>query len=371
MNWNKGNSTMMHRIDTIRHIINEHKPDIFAIQEANLKSTDDIRLAQIQGYFLETDQLIKSKNLARTVMYISHQIRYKRLEELESKIEPVIWIEIQKNGGNKKIRIQNYYRQWQEMDLNGAIPETKSVKEQTQRFLKVIKIWSNQILLDQNEIISMSDTNINLNLNYSAPETLEYHDRKMIPLYRILNTQIFNLGASNIKTAPTKINHHKEYSYIDHLITNHPNKIIQPRVIKSGWSDHLITTFTRLTKNQILIPKYRIIRKFNDINWSQVKAEIQHDSRMKTILQSTDSQEIAENLIQTIEDNISSQAPLKRIQNDNKYPKFISNQTRETIKQRDQALLRTRQPNSTMDDTRQYKTLRNRTHKMISQDKKN
>ena len=38
MNWNKVNSTLLHIIDTIRHIIIEHKPDILSIQEANLKT---------------------------------------------------------------------------------------------------------------------------------------------------------------------------------------------------------------------------------------------------------------------------------------------------------------------------------------------
>ena len=102
MNWNKGNSKFSSRIDTIRHIIAQHQPDIFTIQEANISKSDDIRLAQVQGYYLEIDQLIESKNLARVATYINHNIRYKRLHELESKIEPVIWIEVQKTGGKKK-----------------------------------------------------------------------------------------------------------------------------------------------------------------------------------------------------------------------------------------------------------------------------
>ena len=370
MNWNKGNSKFLHRIDTIRHIIQEHRPDIFAIQEANLSNSDDIRLAQVQGYYLETDQLIQYKNLARTVMYISHDIKYKRLKELESKIEPVIWVEIIKTGGTKKLKIQNYYRQWQEINQDGAIPNTKSVKSQKSRFSQIIKTWANQISNNESEIISMSDTNIDLQINYSTPSQLDIHERKMVPLFRLLNTQIFNIGASVVKTDPTKIHHNKDYTNIDHLITNFPLKIIQPQVIKSGYSDHLITKFIRLNKNPIHQQKYRIMRNFRIVNWSQAKAEILIDTRLQTALTSTHPQTIAENLIGVIEDNISTQAPLKRIQVSNKIPSFISSETREILRQRDIALKNSKQTNANEDDIRLYKTLRNRSHKLISTDRK-
>ena len=49
------------------------------------------------------------------------------------KLHPIIWIEIQQKG-NQKIRFQKFYRQWQEVSQNGAIPETKSVPKQIIRF---------------------------------------------------------------------------------------------------------------------------------------------------------------------------------------------------------------------------------------------
>ena len=371
MNWNKGNSTFMHRIDTIHHIITEHKPDIFCIQEANLKSSDDIKLAQIPGYYLEVDQLLETKKLARTVSYISHQIRYKRLKYLESKVEPVIWIEVQKNGGKKKLRIQNYYRQWQELTDQGAIPDTKSLNKQTIRFQEIINVWSDQIQ-DQNiEVISLSDTNINLDLNFSVPSELEFHDRKITPLYRILNSQIFNKGASVVKTKPTKIHYNKNNTNIDHLITTCPNKIIQPQIIKSGYSDHMITKFIRTSKNLIHHPRFRNMRKFAAVNWSQVKAEILNYSRLETTETSTQPQVTSENLINIIEENVSKQAPIKRVQTNLKTPSFISTETKEVLKQRDTALKNLKNNKNDQDEIRLYKTLKNRVHKLISQDKKN
>ena len=271
----------------------------------------------------------------------------------------------------KKLRIQNYYRQWQELDENGAIPETKSIDKQINRFTKITQVWANQLQQNEMEIISMSDTNINTDLDYSTPSDLEYHDRKITPLYRILNNQIFNKGASIVRTKPTKIHHNKENSNIDHLITNIPEKIIQPQIIHSGFSDHYITKFTRITKNPIHHPRYRNMRKFSMVNWSQVKAEIYNDSRLQTTETSTDPQEITTLLTQMIEEIISKQAPIQRIQTNLKILPFITKDTMEVIKQRDQALKDIKLNKNNIDNIRNYKTLRNRAHKLITHDRKN
>ena len=160
-------------------------------------------------------------------------------------------MEILKQGGNKILRVQNYYRQWQEMTDTGSMPNTKSIKQQTLRFNQIVNIWSQQLSDEKVEVISMSDTNINLNMDYNTPQKLDIDDRKLIPLFRILNQNIFNKGASYIQTKPTKINHKKDYTFIDHLITNYPNKIIHSQVVFDGSSDHLITKFitTKIQNN--------------------------------------------------------------------------------------------------------------------------
>ena len=370
LNWNKGNSKYCNRIDTIKQIILQHNPHIFCIQEANIYRDDDIRMYQIPGYYLEIDKLLKSKGLARVITYVSHKIRYKRLHTLESDIEPVIWLEIMKQGGNKTLKIQNYYRQWQEMTDTGSIPKTKSIKQQTIRFNQVINVWSQQLSDEKVEVISMSDTNLNLNLDYNTPQKLDLDDRKLIPLYRILNQHIFNKGASAIQTKPTKIHYRKDYTFIDHLITNYPRKIIHSQVVFDGSSDHLITKFTKTSKNTISEQKYRIIRKFSDVNWHQLRAEIQYDPTLQTAETSEDPQVIAVAIIKVIEDNLSNQAPLKKIQTNKNQPNFITPETKEILNLRDQALKKSKETKN-QDDIRQFKTYRNLAHKLISKDKTN
>ena len=102
LNWNKGNSNFINRVDTIHQIIIEQNPDIFAIQEANIREQDDIRLFQMEGYQLELDNLLETKGIARAIMYIKNDIKYRRLKDIESKIEPIIWVEIQQMGKKTK-----------------------------------------------------------------------------------------------------------------------------------------------------------------------------------------------------------------------------------------------------------------------------
>ena len=94
LSWNKANSIMTNRIDTVRHIILEHSPDVFSIQETNIKKTDDLSDFKIPGYDLILDKMIEKHGLARTCIYISEKIRYMRRDEMESESEPMIALTI-------------------------------------------------------------------------------------------------------------------------------------------------------------------------------------------------------------------------------------------------------------------------------------
>ena len=88
----------MNRINTIQQIVNQHNPDIFTIHEANIYDTDNLNLIQIQNYNMEIDNLLETNKLARVVTFIKKEIKYTRLQDLESKIEPVIWLQIHQQG---------------------------------------------------------------------------------------------------------------------------------------------------------------------------------------------------------------------------------------------------------------------------------
>ena len=175
LSWNKANSKMIYRMDTIRHITEKFTPDIFSLQETNISTADDLKDYQMENYDLLIDKMHKKHGLARTSIYISQKIKYLRRDDLESDSEPMIAITVY------PIRAQpfnfiNFYRQWQIVGLNGSIPKTKNEKAQFLRFSTVIEKWKTTI--NERETISVSDTNINLDKNFNDIESLDLNEKK-------------------------------------------------------------------------------------------------------------------------------------------------------------------------------------------------
>ena len=221
------------------------------------------------------------------------------------------------------------------------------------------------------KLFSVSDTNINLNKDFSNTDSLDINEEeKTIKLYKLLQNKIFTTGTTLIKTPPTKINVNKENTYIDHIFSNVPQKISSQKIIRNGYSDHFLIQFIRKSKNLKSHPSYTVTRNYNLINWDQMRESISTDTRILDATLSHVPDEISNLLIQSISDHLEEQAPLVRKQIQTKIPKFTSQETKDAIKERDQALVQLKRTND-MDDIRGYKTKRNLVHKLISRDKKN
>ena len=230
------------------------------------------------------------------------------------------------------------------------------------RDLKKISAQWAKVLQTGDEVISISITNIDLDRELSEQTELEHPERAMIPLHRILVEDFFSKGAAWIKTAPTKINHNKKYANLDQMITNLPQKIIKHKILKCGASDHLILHFTRLTKNQCHFPKYKNVRDYSKINWTQVKAEIKIDHRFTVAENSLNSDVACQALTDTINQKLEELQPMRRIQMTKKLPGFATKETRELMNKRDAALKKA-QLSRNNDDIRQHRTLKNFCHK--------
>ena len=114
--------------------------------------------------------------------------------------------------------------------------------------------------------------------------------------------------------------------------------------------------------------KYKKIRKFEQMDWDQLNAEIFTDPRIQLAESSHDVNTICDNIIDTVNDLMDRQQPMKRIQINNKIPEFASESTKVTMKNRDDAMLKMKITKN-QDDIRNYRTLRNRVHTLLHQDK--
>ena len=320
----------------------------------------------MEGYDLLTDSSLEVHGLCRAATYISSNMRYMHRTELEVQGEPVIWLTIYPNN-QKPINVQKIYRQWQIVTNTGAVPNTKGVNHQLQRLGPITNNWYKA--MQEYETISTSDTNIDTTVDWTDNQSLDTQNKRLLPIYQHIKSQILDKGGAIIPTPPTKTTPHRKDSCLDHMITNQPTRIIQAQVVKEGTSDHFPIKFTRFFKEPINHQKYFFTRKFSEINWDQMNGDIIANPLHLNALNSDDPDEIASLLTQLVQKGLDTQAPIHKVQFSTAIPTFATEETRSLIKDRDSALQKAKET-SNEDDFRLYRSLRNRTHKSLTQDKK-
>ena len=194
-------------------------------------------------------------------------------------------------------------------------------------------------------------------------------DRSLNPLYRILKEKIINNGIIPIKTKPTKTNINKSDTWIDHLFTNKPLLIIGHKIIPTGLSDHKILIFHRKSTRPVEHPKIFLARKFSEVNWNQVEQDLNEDPRIQQAAIDDNSERIATNIIEAINEALDKQQEVKKIQINTKVPTFCTPETVQLIKDKEKALEKAKQTKS-IDDIRKFKHIKNQVHKEIKNDKK-
>ena len=100
-----------------------------------------------------------------------------------------------------------------------------------------------------------------------------------------------------------------------------------------------------------------------------MKAEVKNYPRLSLAENSDNPEIIANSLISVINHHLDNQQPAKRIQTSKKIPPFATQETKNEIKKRDQALKKSYQTKND-EDIREYKNTKNRVHKMLTRDKK-
>ena len=109
-------SNLINSILEIKDIIKDKKPDIFVINELNIKADTNVENVNIDGYKLEIDRLIL-RGMSRTGIYVKNNLNYSRELKYDAENESIITIKIG-YPGMKKFILVGYYRQWQIIGLN-------------------------------------------------------------------------------------------------------------------------------------------------------------------------------------------------------------------------------------------------------------
>ena len=67
--WNKGNSLLKNKIQELRDIVTEKKPEIFVVNEFNHSNEEDMSPTHIEGYQIELDTVPDGSTTHRNAIY--------------------------------------------------------------------------------------------------------------------------------------------------------------------------------------------------------------------------------------------------------------------------------------------------------------
>ena len=134
----------------------------------------------IQGYDIIYDNLVNSSQISRSVIIIKNSINYKIRDDLTNSLDShkAITVYITKKI---KINFHAWYRQWQQINVQGRIPNTKSIKAQKLRIKATTKFFQKSIAEGETNILS--DSNVNTKF-INTPENQKPAKEKTPPLFK-------------------------------------------------------------------------------------------------------------------------------------------------------------------------------------------
>ena len=353
--WNKGSSLLQNKHHEIETIISTDKPHVLGLGEANLKCNADLTRVQHQGYMLHTAPTMNNPDLgiSRIVVYTHSSIVVKRRHDLEDQSISAIWLEVGLPR-QKKILVANVYREWQY--LGQETHESGSVQSQLQRWSVFLDKWESA-LSEGKEVMVLGDVNLDF-LKWSRRDLPTTDSAvRLKPLTEQLFSRIFPHGVSQLVRGATRTWPGQVDAGLDHVYTNKPEKCSEVHTEFSGGSDHKLLRVTRFAKSLKSTTRYVRKRSFKNFDEAKFIEELKQLS-WYDLYMTEDPNLAAEILTNSLNKILDELAPIKTIQVRTKYAAWLTDSTKELLKQRDDAQAKAALTRD-QDDWRLFKNIRN------------
>ena len=361
--WNKGNSTFMSKKPDIERVIEEHKPLMIGILEANMGWNMDSDILAIDGYELERDNLHLVQGRTRAAVYIHNKLRYKRRSDLEPDNSPAIWIEVNPQS-TKPYLLFFGYREWRSL-LDRDKKYSELMSQQKVRLSRWKESWF-RAEKEGKLMILMGDWNIDVApwINPSIP--LTQYQIQRASMLTCLREMASENGLELMVTRPTRKQGAAKPSTIDVVFTNQPKVILGVSLVPSS-SDHFILMVVKNSSNKIQNPEPIVKRSFKNYTRERMCAAL-NPAMLDSLLDSADPELVANVLIGHISEAIDLVAPMRKFQPRVNFAPYLTKDTKEKMKQRD--ILRWKAKESgNPDDEREFKRCKNITLRQQRKDK--
>ena len=343
--WNLGSKMWRNKLNQIQALVDQDSPDIIFISEANLEEETPPHESLIIGYNITMPKTVTRNKTARLVLLTRENLDFKLREDLMDDIFTSIWIKISRPGA-KSLLICGIYREHQylQQDSDWSLQPAEQVRR-----------WSNFLRQVETARLSASCYLIgDFNLDFIKWDTPDFSQSQMI-------TETKNiLEAGGFFQLVKEVTHYwpgQTDSCIDHFWTNEPNKILSVSNKVRAVGDHNVITAIIRTKGsdtKRLDTKKRSYKNFDPVIYRR-----RLETENWTDIFNIDNVDLAYDFLETrVVGILDSMCPYKTVQYRYECKSWLTNETKEIMKIRDE----TREIARTTDDTeawKQYKTLRN------------
>ena len=356
--WNAGSSYLVNKINEIETVVSNHEPHIFGISETSFHSFHSIEDAKIGGYQIYFAKTLQNPNLnaSRVSVLIHNDIQSKIREDLMSDKFSSIWVEIGHHN-SKKILVCNLYREWRY--LNQQNDESRSKQAQYERWQIFISQWE-KALNENKEVVVLGDVNLDFLIWGNGNDSYDQ-------LSQLIFDRIFPHGVVQCIKEATHYWPNREPSGLDHLYTNHPEKLFHPMVINNGGSDHRMVMCTRHTKKKIACQRIIVKRSYKNFD-ANIFLHYVKKLPMWQVYRCEDPGIAVEVLSQFLSCILDTVAPVRKFQVRKNYCPWLTNETKWLISDRNAAQKKAAETKNPY-DWKQFKFLRNKVTSRLKAEK--
>ena len=320
-------------IDSKRpHCLGIIESDLFGMNsDLNRKKYTKLEIEEklgIDGYRIELPSSWEAYGQARIICYVSNDIKCQRIRLNDGKDHiPSITLAVGQGKATKTL-VHYYYREWKngvtgESDMNSQVAYLQQHLSQLEHLVR-----------QDHQVVALGDANVCAlhwnDLNYRH-KTLENEIQEFL-----LRESCFQLVDKY--TRIQSVSGSLQYSCLDHVTTNVPEKCNIPEVFSSLSSDHLPVMVTKLSHEVRTQPK--TIRKRLYKNFSPYAFLLEVNSCLENglfdqVLSNNDIEEASAIFSGLFGSILNRHAPLKTIQVRANYVPWISSETKQLQAVRD------------------------------------
>ena len=302
-----------------------HGPNSRAARNSNFTSDEIQERLKISGYRLELPDTWKTHDQARIIVYISDQIKSKKIDLNNVNFDlPSLTFEIGL-GRERKTCVNFFYREW-----TSGVTGLKTQASQKDRIDRQVQHWKLLASRDR-DLIILGDANL---CAKSWNNTDYPSEKKQLANFItdfLLEESLVQLV--NDFTRTELRGDRIERSCIDHIYSNCKTKCDEASVIVAGNSDHLAVMINKHSREIKQGPHCVKKRTYKNFCQEDFIREVKFTD-FNEVTDAETSSEAAEKFAKIFNRITDNHAPVKIFQNRNNYAPWVSDGTKALMKER-------------------------------------